>query len=132
WDLIDPFTLVERATATDGRMLAGSGRYKALIVSLGSRGPATRNAISAQAIEHILALARQGLPVVFLGDAPGRGTGFAAPAAEAARVAAAVAPAESLANVRRAPAEADLPAALQALGVRPDFHPAAPVNLLPV
>ncbi|MEA2124330.1 MAG: hypothetical protein QOI80_1112, partial [Solirubrobacteraceae bacterium] len=103
-----------------GRTLFPRGpRYRALVLD--------QRALPAATAEAIATAAQHGLAVVVVGDAPGHGLGGADPAAEDARVQAAVARLLRAPRVRRVAAQADVARALAALRVRPAMRPSRPL-----
>lgn len=106
------------ASLRRGRLAPDGPAYKAMIVE-GDAFRGRRATLTVSAAKRIAELAKNGFPVVFLGDwsrptADGLGT----PADDAA-VVAAVTSAQARSNVRTVALPADVPGALAALGVEP-------------
>lgn len=126
YGFVDPVTLATRATFTTPDGLFPDGpRYRALIVD-------EQQAMSGAAADRIELLAREGLPVVFVGDVPMRGTSAKDPVAEDAQVRRAVTAALELDNVRQVATTDDLHDALVGLGVEPDVRYGDAVAVRPV
>ncbi|WP_217361577.1 glycosyl hydrolase [Aeromicrobium stalagmiti] len=105
------------ASLKRGRLAPDGPAYKAMIIE-GDAFRGRRATLTLSAAKRVAELAKNGFPIVFLGDwstptADGLGS-----TADDAVVAAAVASAQSRANVRTVALPADVPGALSALGVR--------------
>lgn len=125
-DFVDPVTLATKATFTEGEGLFPDGpRYQALIVD-------QQDAMPAATAERIVAMARDGLPVVFVGTPPGRGTSGKDPTVEDAEVRRAIAATLELPNVRQVATTNEVHDALRQLSVAPDVSYATPVPVRPV
>jgi hypothetical protein len=115
------------AIVSGGRLDADGPAYKALILdqSLDTSNipgmPASKK-IGVEAAGRILALAKAGLPVVYIGNTPTESAFHRAgdQAAADSQVQSIMAELKGLPNVRQARAIGDVPAALDAVGVRPD------------
>ncbi len=106
------------ASLRRGRLAPDGPAYKAMIIE-GDAFRGRRATLTVSAAKRVSDLARQGFPIVFLGDwsAP-TADGLGTPADDAV-VAAAVRSAQSRTNVRTVALPADVPAALAALKVEP-------------
>ncbi|MGA4837347.1 glycosyl hydrolase [Streptomyces sp. G45] len=125
FDVVDPGSLAREDTAVrDGRLVVGAPSYGALVVELDASKHLgvvdCSDAMSAAVARHLVAFARDGLPIVFVGRFPDRGAGYRDPQREDAEVR------DAVARLRRSPRvclvrdEAGVPEALAHLGVRPD------------
>ena len=101
------------AVVRDGRLAPDRAGYRALVV-------ADEPAMEPCVLDRIRALARQGLPVVFVGAPPHRAQGFRDAADRDREVRQAAAEVLALPNVRLVTARKQLSQALDELGVRPD------------
>jgi hypothetical protein len=117
YDFTDPVTLATRATVAGGRLFADDGGYKALVVDPDDSWVAGMPGATAVRLAE---LARAGLPIVFVGSPPARGTGGRDPTAEDAAVRDAVASMLALPNVRQVASADGVGEALASLGVAPD------------
>lgn len=105
------------ASLKRGRLAPDGPAYKAMIIE-GDAFRGRRATLTVSAAKRIAELARQGFPIVFIGDwskptADGLGT-----PADNAVVASSVASAQGRSNVRTVAVPADVPAALAAIGVK--------------
>ncbi|MET0469176.1 MAG: glycosyl hydrolase [Aeromicrobium sp.] len=105
------------ASLRRGRLAPDGPAYKAMIIE-GDAFRGRRATLTVAAAKRIAELAKQGFPIVFVGPtwATPTADGLGSPADDAA-VVAAVASAQSRANVRTVALPAEVPAALAALGV---------------
>jgi hypothetical protein len=126
FDMVDPGTVTERSTRVKGqRLLVQEPGYKALVIDL----PASKrlgvvdntDAMAAPVAERLVSFARQGLPIVFVGQFPERGVSYEDPGAEDTAVLEAMAELQRSPNVRLAEDEAAVPTALAELGVDGDL-----------
>lgn len=125
WDVIGPDHLLSTGAVRGGRLLPHGPAYQAVLVR-------DQAALSADAAERLLALAKAGLPMVVQGAVPDRGTGFRSPAGEDARVKAAVARLKKIGTVRFIDQPAAAVAELLRLGVQPDVTGSAVGDIVPV
>lgn len=126
YDFVNPATLAERATRmAGGRLIVQRPGYKALVVELDASRRVgvvdNSDAMPVPAARRLLAFARAGLPIVFVGRFPRRSVSYRDPAREDAAVRRVVAALKRSRSVRLARDEAAVPGALAALGVRPDL-----------
>ncbi|AXQ30578.1 hypothetical protein D0B54_18650 [Solimonas sp. K1W22B-7] len=98
-----------------GRLFPSTSAYKAVVIRRESRMPL-------EAAQKLLQLARQGMPVVMVGDAPTQTPGWYGAGAEDASVREAMQQLLDLPGVRRVNRDDDIPDALLALGVRPSIE----------
>lgn len=125
FDVVDPGTLAQEETAVqDRRLVVQPPGYRALVVELGAskhQGVVDNSAAMSEAVaRRLVSFARDGLPIVFVGRIPDRGTSYRDPEREDAAVREAAAELRRSPRVRLARAEAEVPAALEQLGVRPE------------
>ena len=113
YDFVDPEALsAPDADETDGMLFGRRVGFRALILD-------HETSISAAAAQAILTLARHGLRVIIVGDAPSKSSGFAHHEVNDGRVKAAMAALLKLPNVARRAARAEVAAALRDLGCVP-------------
>ena len=124
YDFTDPVTLATEGTVGDGRLFAEGAGYKALIIDGGDSWVSGMPAPTAVKVE---ALARGGLPIVFVGTPPAQGTSARDAAAEDATVRQSVAAVLGLPNVRRVDSSDEVLGALADLGIKPDAAWSRPV-----
>jgi hypothetical protein len=117
YDFADPVTLAAQGTVAGGRLFPDGPAYKALVVDGADSWVAGMPGATALRIADF---ARQGLPIVFVGDPPSQGTSGRDPGGEDATVRQAMAAALALPNVRRVDSADQVGAALHDLGVAPD------------
>jgi hypothetical protein len=121
YEYLTPDTLVD--APYEGRRLSPDGAaYKGLVLN-------DQATVTVAAAERILALARRGLPVFVIGDAPSAVAG-AGTAGQDARVKALTAQLLRQPSVRHLSNEAGLPAALSGAGLRPDAKAASSAGAL--
>lgn len=128
YDIVNPETISDSDTAVEnGRLVVQRPGYKALVIDLAAserQGEVDNSdAMAPGTADRLRSFAQAGLPIVFIGQFPERGVSYRNPGNEDAAVQAAVADLAASPNVRLAATEADLPAALEELGVRPAFSP---------
>jgi glycosyl hydrolase family 106( putative alpha-L-rhamnosidase) len=131
FDVADPGTLADRATTVEGRRLViQSSGDKALVIDLDA---STRvgevdnsDAMSAAVAQRLVEFARGELPIVFVGRFPDRGVSARNPEVEDRAVREAVAKLKRSKYVRLAKDDAEVPAVLSELGVRPDVSLGSP------
>lgn len=104
------------ATVRDGALFPDRSAYRAMVFN-------DQAAMSVETAERLLELAREGFPLVFVGQLPTRTPGGKAPASEDARLRVVIADIVALedrddAKVARVATEAELPGALEDLRVR--------------
>lgn len=121
----------DEAVVTDGVLAADTAGYKALIFDAQGQRDAQDipiDKISLVAIEKFVEYAEAGLPIIMVGSYP---TGLFEISSEddQARFEAALATLQSLDNVVLVETEADVPAALKALGVTPDAENLEPTRV---
>jgi hypothetical protein len=116
-DYVSPaFLRDQTAQFEDGRLFKDQWGFKALVLN-------NQAAMPVDVAQKLVALAKQGLPVVIIGTPPSASPGAKDPASEDAAVQAAVAELITQPSVKTAAALADVPAALSALGVSPALRP---------
>ncbi len=121
----------DEATVTDGILAADTAGYKAIIFDAEGARDAQDvpvDQISLDAVESFVEYAKAGLPIVMVGSYPNALIGMASEE-ETARFDAAVAALKDMANVALVDTEADVPAALAALGVTPDAQNLEPARV---
>jgi hypothetical protein len=131
FDVADPGTLADRHTRVDGRrLIVQRPGYKALVIDLAA---STRvgevdntDAMPAAAARRLVEFAQAGLPIVFVGRYPDRGVSARNPDAEDRALREAVAKLKRSRYVRLAENDAQVPAVLAELGVRPDLSLSKP------
>ena len=133
WDYLNEelFSL-PNAVVRGGRLAVDGPAYKALVFDrdLYPTSNTARGGLSLVAARKILEYAKGGLPVIFVGRPTG--TASVMPGASDAALSAIVDEILSQKRSRLVASEADVPAALVALGVVPAARPAAPTSLLSV
>ncbi len=132
-DYLNPAMLeLPNATVTGNRLAANGPAYKALIVD-SEQGPPTdpvKTSMPVEVAKKILGYARAGLPVIVVGTPPDRTPGNTPDADAALRaVIAELLRERSVAQVAH---EADVPAKLRALGLRPAADPGTPASVLSI
>jgi alpha-L-rhamnosidase len=129
YDFTDPVTLRTLGDVAGKRLSPNGPAYKALIVD-----PALNyvSGISGKAAQRILDHARDGLPVVLVGDLPTTGTSNASPASEDVQTASAFHDLLALPDVRHVANQSDVPAALADLQVEPSVAMSSPELVHPV
>lgn len=125
WDAMDTDLIKQLGDASGGRLLPNGPAYKALVVN-------NQVTMSAATANKLLQYAKSGLPVVFYGALPIRGTSFKDVAGEDAELARTMQQLTSLGNVRRVSTQADLISALGAVGASADFSMAQTAEIIPV
>ncbi|PSK85017.1 alpha-L-rhamnosidase-like protein [Murinocardiopsis flavida] len=131
YEFIGPALLdLPGARVAGGRLDPEGPAYKALVLDFAGQRAGVRG-MPAAAARAVLDHARAGLPVIVVGELPDS-TGFFGDAGDDADVRAALAALLATPGVRRVAAEDAVPDALAAAGVRPDFSPAAPSNVVGV
>lgn len=125
WDVIGPYNLLSTGEVRDGRLLPDGPGYQAVLVQ-------DQAALSAEAAERLVRLAKAGLPIVVQGTVPAQGTGYRGPAREDVRVKAAVAKLSATTTVRFATDAVTAVDQLWQLGVQPDLDGTAVGSLVPV
>ena len=132
-DYLDPDMLSLPNATVDGKRLAPDGPdYKALVID-SEQGPPTDPVKTSMPIEtarKTLAFAKDGLPVIIVGAPPDRTPGNTPESDGALR--SVIAELTGLPSVARVAHEADVPAKLRALGIRPAADPGAASSLLSV
>jgi hypothetical protein len=126
FDVVDPGTVVERSTRTEGgRLVVQRPGYKALVIDPDASERIgvvdNRDAMSARVAWRLVRFADAGLPIVFVGRFPGRGVSYRDPSGEDQSLARAVARLQSSPRVRLVEDAADVADALAELGVDPDL-----------
>ncbi|WP_397558069.1 glycosyl hydrolase [Microbacterium alkaliflavum] len=132
WDYLDEALFdLPNATVTNKRLAEAGPAYKALIFDqfLYPTSNTARGSLTIEAANDILGYAKAGLPVVFVGAPTGTG---GLPVSDDAVLAGIVAQILALGNVHQVASEADVPALLAQLGLKPAAEPAAPTTLLSV
>ncbi|MDA0174497.1 glycosyl hydrolase [Solirubrobacter taibaiensis] len=132
WDYLNPTMLKSPEAKVSGGVLAADGpSYGALLVNSSINTPShpVKTAMPIPVAEKLLALAKDGLKVVVVGAVPNRVEGKVGSDAQLRAIIA-----ELLAQptVSQVGTEAEVPAKLAALGVRPDAAPAAASGLVSV
>lgn len=134
YEYVDPHLLDLPQSVVRGRRLAPSGAaYKALVLTDVAEPhqspalPAASNTMTLAKARQILAYARDGLPIVIVGDLPAS-TPFESDASDSAAVAAILEQVASRSTTRRVATEAMVPEALRSLGVVPDAQFRTPVD----
>jgi hypothetical protein len=113
YDFVDPEALsAPEAGKIDGMLFGRRAGYRALILD-------RETSIPAAAAQAILTLARHGLAVIIVGDAPSKSSGFANHEVNDRRVKSSMAALFKLANVARRASRAEVGAALRDLGCVP-------------
>ena len=113
YDFIDPQALTApQASAVGGLLYGHSVGYRALVLD-------HQGALPGAAARAILAMARRGLPVVIVGAAPAKSTGFGELAADDARVKASITALAALPNVARVESNDGIAEVLKRLGCLP-------------
>lgn len=118
------------ATVEDGVLAADGPSYKALIIDTALE-PATdpvKTSMPLDAAERILEYARDGLPVVLVGDLPDRTTGLSVE--DDAALVETIAQLAATPGVHRVSKQADVPAKLAELGIQPAARPTDPTTLV--
>ena len=132
-DYLNPTMLeLPNATVTGKRLAANGPAYKALIID-SEQGPPTdpvKTSMPVEVARKILGYARAGLPVIVVGTPPDRTPGNTPEADPTLRGVIADLLRESA--VTRVAHEADVPAKLRALGIRPAAEPATPSSVLSI
>ncbi len=132
-DYLNPDMLNLPNTTITGKRLAVNGpAYKALIIDA-EQGPPTdpvKTSMPVEVARRILAFAKAGLPVLVVGPPPDRTPGNT-PQADA-ELRTVIAELLRQPSVSQVPHEADVPAKLRALGIRPAADPATPSSLLSI
>jgi len=122
-----PELKLPNARITAGRLDPSGPAYKALILNqtldtLNAPAAPGNKSIGVDAAKKVLELAKAGLPVVYIGDLPVKST-FYSPTNQSgmdSQVQSTMAELKSLKNVKQAPTFADVPSALDSLGVSSD------------
>ena len=127
FDIVNPTTVDDPSTRVQGqRLIVQDPGYKALVIDLDASrrigAVDNSNAMSASTARRLVNFANSGLPIVFVGQYPTRGTSLKNPAVEDRVVNQAIAKLKVSSNVRLAEHEADIPQALADLGVRSDLE----------
>lgn len=125
WDAMDTNLISQLSDASGGRLLPDGPSYKAVVVN-------NQVTMSVATARKLLQNAKNGLPVIFYGAVPVRGTGFRDAASEDAELAGTLQQLMSLGNVRRISTPADLVSTLGGLSVSADFRPAQTSEIIPV
>lgn len=131
WDYLDEHLFdLPNATVTGNRLAADGPAYKALIFDqfLDPSTNTAKGTLTTKAARKILSYAQAGLPVIFVGSPIGTG-GLLDDNTELAGI---VSDILALSNVSQVDSEADVPAALARVGIKPDAKPAEPSSLLSV
>lgn len=132
-DYLNPTLLELPAATVTGKRLAAQGpAYKALILD-SEQGPPTdpvKTSMPVEVARKILGFARAGLPVIVVGTAPDRTPGNTP--GEDGTLKSVIAELLAEPSVSRVAHEADVPAKLSALGVRPSADPGEPSSLLSI
>ena len=130
-DYLNPAMLnLPNAVVTGKRLAANGPAYKALIIDA-EQGPPTdpvKTSMPVEVATKILVYARAGLPVIVVGTPPDRTPGNTPDADAALR--AVIADLLRERTVSQVAHEADVPAKLRALGIRPAAEPATPSSIL--
>jgi hypothetical protein len=132
-DYLDPALLaVAQPTVTTGRVTFGSPAYKAIIIDSEQQPSANpiRTSMPLDAARRLLTLAKAGLPVIIVGTAPNQIPGRAPSGDDALQ--SLMNQLMQLKNVHQVPHEADVPALLLSLDIRPAMAPASPSPVLSV
>jgi hypothetical protein len=126
-DYLSPeFLRGDGARFEDGRLFPDASAFKALVVQ-------DQETMPLDVARRLGRLAADGLPIVFVGALPATTPGAEDVDAEDARLAGVLGELVARPSVRRVAAEADVPGALQALGVRPSAENDASTSaILPV
>ncbi|XVU21653.1 glycosyl hydrolase [Actinoplanes sp. CA-054009] len=129
WDYLDEALFdLPNAKVTNKRLAENGPAYQALIFDqfLYPSSNTARGTLTVEAAADILAYAKSGLPVVFVGRPTGTG---AMPASSDATLARLLKQIFAQRGVVQVASEAEVPAALAQLGVRPQAQPSAPATL---
>jgi alpha-L-rhamnosidase/Glycosyl hydrolases family 2, sugar binding domain len=129
WDYLDETLFrLPNALVTHHRLAEDGPAYKALIFDqfLYPTSNTARATLSLEAAQDLLAYAKAGLPIIFVGTPTGSG---GMPASTDAPVQAIVQKLLSMRIVSQVASEADVPAKLAELGIDPQAKPAAPTSL---
>ncbi|MFD7812874.1 glycosyl hydrolase [Streptomyces sp. NPDC059785] len=132
-DYVNPTLLDEpNATVRNKRLAADGPDYKALILDSTQlpTAAASRDSIPADTAKKILGYARAGLPVIIVGAAPSTSPGIDTKADSGVR--SAMAALLKQRSVHVVASEADVPALLKKLGIKPSAEPATDSPLLSV
>jgi hypothetical protein len=132
-DYLDPMLLdLPNATVTGRRLAVNGPAYKALIVDADLQ-PATdpvKTSMPLAVAQKILGYAQAGLPVIVIGAPPNQTEGNTP--GDDARLQAVITRLLAEKTVRRAATEAEAPAVLKSLGVRPSAEPNSPSPMLSI
>ena len=114
------------ARVENGRFFPEGAAYRALVLD-------DQKLFTVSALERILALAEEGLPIILVGEVP-RASAFYGANCEAQdqEIVTLCRQLCMLKNVTRVADEASVPDALKAFGIRPALEPQEPVNLLSI
>ena len=132
-DYLNPTLLnLPNATVSGGRLAVEGPAYKALIIDADLQ-PATgpvKTSMPLDVAQKILGYAQAGLPVIVVGTPPNQTEGNTP--GDDARLQAVITRLLAGKTVRRAATEADVPAVLNSLGIRPSAEPDSPSPMLSI
>lgn len=132
-DYLNPDMLNLPNATVRGKVLAANGpAYKALIIDA-EQGPPTdpvKTSMPVEVARKIVTFARAGLPVIVVGTPPDRTPGNTPQADSELKTV--IADLLRQPSVSQVPHEADVPAKLRALGIRPAADPATPSSVLSI
>jgi len=132
-DYLNPTMLeLPEATVTGGRLAADGPAYKALIID-SEQGPPTdpvKTSMPISVAQKILGYARVGLPVIVVGTPPDRTPGN--PPEQDAELGTLIGQLLGEETVHQVAHEADVPAMLRSLGIRPAADPETPSPVLSI
>jgi hypothetical protein len=129
WDYVNPTLLASQDANVIGGILNASGpSYKVLVINTGlqPRRHPDKKAMPLATAKRLLELAKDGLKILLVGDAPSLAPGNNG---NDAQVQAVIADLLAQPTVRRVASEANVPSSLAAWGVEPDMTPIRPSAL---
>lgn len=132
WDYYDENSMdLPNATVTDGRLASDGPAYRAIVFDqfLQPTTGTTRGTLTVQAAQKMLAYAKAGLPVIFVGNPQSSGT---FPASTDTDLNALLAQLRGQNTFSSVPTEAALPNKLKSIGITPAAQPASASSILSV
>jgi hypothetical protein len=132
-DYLNPDMLdLPNAVVRGGRLAADGPAYRAFVIDSGQepRTDPVKTSMPVNVARKILGFARAGLPVIVVGAPPDRTPGNT-PAGDAV-LKSVIRDLLAEKSVRRVPHQADVPAMLRSLGIRPAAEPTSPSQMLSV